>query len=162
MMTYATTYDPHAYAHLASVFPRLFKGFFEEPDTAPVARRQVASFAVDVHEDENAYTVMANLPGFNKDDIKVEIDGTQVNIRAEASAQNDKPTADASASAGGASTTPRARLLRNERYAGAFARGFTLPVEIEDTQSQAKYENGVLTLTLPKKAQALAKRLTIN
>jgi HSP20 family protein len=168
-MTYASTYDPSHYAHLADVFPRLFKSLFDEPGTAqPVRRRQpglAAAFAVDVHEDEAAYTLVGNLPGFSKDDIKVEIDGNQVNIRAEntpAAEQDDTgTTTQASQAPPVAGTTPHAKVLRNERYSGAFARGFSLPVEIDDARSQAKYENGVLTLTLPKKPQASAKRVNI-
>jgi HSP20 family protein len=158
-MTYATTHDPVAYAHLADVLPRLFKGFFEEPSAAPSARTPVAGFAVDVREDAAAYTLIGNLPGFSKDDIKIEIDGNQVNIRAQSPTVSDEAQAGAS---GQSSAAPaQAKVLRNERYAGAFARGFSLPVEIDDAQSQAKYENGVLTLTLPKKPQALAKRISI-
>jgi HSP20 family protein len=163
-MTYLATYDPATYAQLASVLPRFFKGVFDEPNSVSAARRSVAGFAVDVHEDEKAYTLVGNLPGFRKDDIKVEIDGNQVNIRAENPPVTVKAPADASSEVSQPSQSNpevQARVLRNERYSGAFARGFSLPVEIDDSQSQAKYENGVLTLTLPKKPQASAKRLAI-
>jgi HSP20 family protein len=166
-MTYATTYDPSAHAYLAEVLPRMFKGFFEEPSTTPPSRRPVASFAVDVHEDAAAYTLVGNLPGFSKDDIKVEIDGNQVNIRAERLiAENSTSTAQAQSNSATAAAEPaaadRVKLLRSERFAGTYARGFSLPVEIDEAQSLAKYENGVLTLTLPKKPQAVAKRVAIN
>jgi HSP20 family protein len=164
-MTYAASFnrpnDPTAYVHLAEVLPRLFKGFFDEPNTAPTVRRPAAAFAVDVHEDDAAYTVVGNLPGFSKDDIKVEIDGNQVNIRAEIAAVADKDPSEATAPKSEASAAARQKVLRSERYVGAFARGFSLPVEIDDAQSAAKYENGVLTLTLPKKPHAAAKRLNI-
>ncbi len=163
-MTYLATYDPTAYAHLARAFPHLFKGVFEEPTHTTAAPRPTVGFAVDVHEDETAYTLVGNLPGFSKDDIKVEIDGNQVKIRAENPVVAVKPPADTASPASEASKSSSdlpARVLRNERYSGAFARGFSLPIDIDDTQSQAKYENGVLTLTLPKKVQASAKRLAV-
>ena len=164
-MTYAASfnrsYDPTAYVHLAEVLPRLFKGIFDEPSSAQTVRRPVAAFAVDVHEDDAAYIVVGNLPGFSKDDIKVEIDGNQVNIRAEIAAVADKKQSEATPPTSQTNAVAPPKVLRNERYAGAFARGFSLPVEIDETQSAAKYENGVLTLTLPKKPQAAAKRLSI-
>ena len=165
LMTYLATYDPTTYAQLARVLPHLFKGVFEEPSKAVNTPRPVAAgFAVDVHEDDTAYTLVGNLPGFSKDDIKVEIDGNQVNIRAENATDSVKPQADTTAPTSDPSKSSQevlARVLRNERYSGAFARGFSLPIEIDDSQSKAKYENGVLTLTLPKKPQASAKRLAI-
>jgi HSP20 family protein len=146
-MTTISVYDP-----FADVFPRLFKGIFDDSNSAAPVRRRVAGFAVDVHEDEAAYILVGNLPGFSKDDIKIEIDGNQVNISADPVVAASTPEA----------TTPaKPKVLRHERYAGAFSRGFSLPVEIDDTQSQAKYENGVLTLTLPKKPQVSARRVSV-
>jgi HSP20 family protein len=166
-MTYAATYSPSAYLHLADVLPSLFKGLFDEPNAAATPRRAAVGFAVDVHEDEATYTLVGNLPGFSKDDIKVEIDGTQVNIRAEITPSTSETPINVQAQGTAAAPTPeaktqsRAKVLRNERYSGSVARGFSLPVEIDDAHSQAKYENGVLTLTLPKKPQVSAKRLSI-
>jgi HSP20 family protein len=154
-MTTISVYDP-----FADVFPRLFKGIFDDAAAAAPARRRVAGFAVDVHEDESAYTLVGNLPGFSKDDIKIEIDGNQVNISAEPLVAVN--TTEATSPSGIEAKTPsRPKVLRHERYAGAFSRGFSLPVEIDDAQSQAKYENGVLTLTLPKKPHVSARRVAV-
>jgi HSP20 family protein len=166
-MTYVATYNPSAYLHLADVLPSLFKGLFDEPNATPTPRRTAVGFAVDVREDEAAYTLVGNLPGFSKDDIKVEIDGNQVNIRAEITPSTSETPLNTQAQGTGAAPIPdanaasKAKMLRNERYTGSFARGFSLPVDIDDAHSQAKYENGVLTLTLPKKPQVSAKRLSI-
>jgi HSP20 family protein len=160
-MTYPSTYDSAAYAHLADALPRLFKGFFDEPSTARSTRRASVGFAVDVLEDDTTYTLVGNLPGFSKDDIKIEIDGNQVSIRADSLSVPAKTPHETSGQAAQSTSEAHAKVLRNERYSGAFSRGFSLPVDIDDAHSQAKYENGVLTLTLPKKPQALAKRVSI-
>ena len=103
---------------------------------------------VDVKENEAAYTVHAEVPGVAKEDIQVAIDGNVVSLRAEV-AQKDEQTKDD-------------KLLRSERFYGAVERSFQLPQEIDSTQAKARYDNGVLTLTLPKKQGMQTQRLTID
>lgn len=107
-----------------------------------------AQLKLDVHETEASYTLQAELTGVNKEDIHVEIDGPLVTIKAEVK-QHDSRNADS-------------RLLRSERYYGAVSRSVQLPVDINRDQASAKYDNGVLLLTLPKKPQSDGKRLTIS
>ena len=92
---------------------------------------------VDVTESDRAYTVQAEVPGVNKEDIHVSVDGSVVTLSAEIK-QEDVQTKDD-------------KTLRSERYFGAVSRSFQLPQDIDQSESRAKYENGVLTLTLPKK-----------
>lgn len=103
---------------------------------------------VDVKENEAAYTVHAEVPGVAKEDIQVAIDGNVVSLRAEVT-QKDEQTKDD-------------KLLRSERFYGAVERSFQLPQEIDAAQARARYDNGVLTLTLPKKQGAQTRRLTIE
>ena len=104
---------------------------------------------VDVTESDRAYTVRAEVPGVNKEDIHVSVDGSVVTLSAEIK-QEDVQTKDD-------------KTLRSERYFGAVSRSFQLPQDIDQSESRAKYENGVLTLTLPKKLAAnLAQKLTIE
>ena len=107
-----------------------------------------AQIKVDVKEDDRAYTVQAEIPGVNKDDINVSIDGNLVTLRAEIKQEDRK--------------TEGEKVLRTERYYGAVARSFQLAQDIDASQAKAKYENGILTLTLPKKAANNAQRLTIE
>jgi HSP20 family protein len=102
-----------------------------------------------VKESGDAYTVQAEIPGVPKEDIQVAVEGNVVSLRAEIK-QQDSSSADE-------------KTLRSERYYGAVSRSFQLASDIDQTQAKAKYDNGVLTLTLPKK-QALsgAQRLTIE
>jgi len=125
----------------------LFRGFLVRPVSydGPVAPAQ---FRVDVSENESAYTLRAEIPGVNKEDISVTIDGDTVAISAEV--KNEK------------SVKNGERVLRSERYYGKVYRAFTLGQAVEDAGTNAKYANGVLELTLPKKAAMQAKRITIQ
>lgn len=128
------------------VFDDLFRGFFMRPirlEGAPDMQ-----IKMDVKEDDKAYTIHAEIPGVKKEDIHVSIDGSQVSISAEV--KNEKEVKDGE------------KVLRSERYYGKVARTFSLGSDVDDAAAQAKYENGVLVLTLPKKAATKAKRLEIR
>lgn len=107
-----------------------------------------AQIKVDLKESDGAYIVHAEIPGVSKDEIHVGIDGNLVTLRAEVKQQDSK--------------TEGEKVLRSERYYGAVTRSFQLPVDIDSTQAKAKYESGVLTLTLPKKTVQSSKRLTVE
>ena len=107
-----------------------------------------AQIRVDVQETPDAYTLLAEVPGVSKEDIQVNVDGKVVTLRAEIKQQDSQ-------SEGG-------KLLRSERYYGAVSRSFQLPVDIDNSAAKAKYENGVLQLTLPKKTAGATQRLTIE
>lgn len=108
-----------------------------------------AQIKVDVKESGDAYTVVAEIPGVPKEDIQVAVDGNVVSLRAEIKQQD--------------STGQDEKMLRSERYYGAVSRSFQLASDIDQGQAKAKYDNGVLTLTLPKKAaMSGAQRLTID
>ncbi len=103
---------------------------------------------VDVKESAGDYTVHAELPGVAKEDIHVEIDGNRVSISGEVKRQSEKKEGE--------------RVLRSERYYGNVARTFVLANEVDENKAEAKYDNGVLTLVLPKRAVAGGRKLTIS
>ena len=139
-MSNVTLYHPFA----DPAIDDLFRGFFR-----PVrAEREAVSIKLDVTEKDNSYIVRAEIPGVAKDDIQVSIEGNQVTIGAEVKRDTEKQDGE--------------RVLHSERYYGSAFRSFTLPAELDETASAAKYENGVLELTLPKKPAAAGKRLTIQ
>jgi HSP20 family protein len=125
----------------------LFRGFFVRPMTLE-GDRDAVPFRVEISEKDNAYVLRGDLPGVRKEDINVSIDGDTVAITAEV--KNEKDVKDGE------------RVLRSERYYGKVHRAFTLGQEVEENSAQAKYADGVLELTLPKKAAAQAKRITIQ
>ena|SRR5688572_17025023 len=125
----------------------LFRGFFVRPVNLE-SNHNTVPFRVEISEKDNAYVVRGDLPGVRKEDINVSIDGDTVAITAEV--KNEKDVKDGE------------RVLRSERYYGKVHRAFTLGQEVEEDSAQAKYTDGVLELTLPKKAAAQAKRITIQ
>ena len=132
-------------------FDDLLRGFFVRPvsfDGSHGQQALPAQFRVDVSETEQAYTVRAEIPGVRKDDINITIDGDQVAISAEV--KNEKEAKDGE------------RVLRTERFYGKVHRAFQLAQQVDENGVVAKYQDGILELTLPKKAAVSAKRITIQ
>jgi HSP20 family protein len=135
-----TRYDP--FGDLVDDF---FKGFFVRPVGFEAEPRRVN---IEVTEANGEYKVLAELPGVKKDDIRVDIDGDQVSITAETRAEREVKEGE--------------RVLHSERHFGKVSRAFRLAQEVDETKASARYTDGVLELTLPKKAAAAAKQLTIQ
>jgi HSP20 family protein len=136
---------------------RLFNDTFERVLNAPASGPATRLPALDLQEVDAAYTAQVDLPGFSREDVKVSIDGKRVSIEAVTQrAANSESPADSTPQA-----TSAGRVIVRERSGAAFSRSFTLPVEIDEAASQAKLENGVLTLTLAKKLKP-ASQLTIG
>lgn len=108
----------------------------------------VPPIKVDLSEDDKVYHVKAEIPGLRKEDIKVSIDGNQVSISTNMNKETEERNGE--------------RLIRSERYCGSQFRSFTLEQNIDEGKTQAKYENGVLELTLPKKAMPTARHVVVN
>src|SRR4030095_9884109 len=139
-MNQLTSYDPFA----DSGIDELFRGFFR-----PVrVEKAPATIKMDVTEQDNAYVVKAEIPGVGKENIQVSIEGNQVTIGAEVKREKDVKDGE--------------RVLRSERYFGSVYRGFTLPVEVDEAASEAKYENGVLQLKLVKKLANEGRKITVQ
>lgn len=125
----------------------LMKGFFLRPMRLEAPEQQ-ARIRMDVKEDDKAYVVHAEIPGVKKEDIQISIDGNQVSISAEVKSERDEKRGD--------------KLLRSERYYGKVYRAFALAQDVDQEGAKAKYESGVLELTLPKKTAAASRRLTVQ
>jgi HSP20 family protein len=132
-----------------SIVDDLFKGFFVRPVRydAP-AGYDLPRVTVDVTEKNGAYVVTAELPGVKKEDIQVTIDGAQVTLQAEVKRELE--------------TAEGERVLHAERVYGKVARSFTLPQELDEAKAEAKFRDGILELTLPKKAAAARRAITIQ
>ena len=128
-------------------FDDLFKGFFLRPMRFEQPA-EPARVKVEVKEDDKGYIVHAEIPGVKKEDIQVSIDGNQVAISAELKRQKEDKQGE--------------KVLRTERYYGKVYRAFALAQEVDQESAQARYENGVLELTLPKRAAASTRKLTIQ
>lgn len=105
-------------------------------------------FRMDVTENDKEYQVLAELPGLKKEEISVTINGNEITISAEVKQEKDVKDGET--------------VLRAERYYGKIQRAFTLGQEVDEATAQAKYNDGVLELKLPKKTVAAAKKLAVH
>ncbi|MDE2343323.1 MAG: Hsp20/alpha crystallin family protein [Betaproteobacteria bacterium] len=141
--------DP-LFARLSRFDPLLgddwLKGFWVQPFTGDV--EPPPQIKIDLTEGKDAYTVRAEVPGMKKDDIKVEIEGNRVSISAESKRETEEKKDN--------------KVIRRECYQGSSYRSFILDSDVDETRASAKYNNGVLELTLPKKFGAGAKQLQIS
>jgi HSP20 family protein len=136
------SYDPMTDLNTDELFRGFFKPVRWESAPAPVMIK------MDVTEIPNGYLVHAEMPGVRKEDIDIAIEGNQVTIAAEVKRETEKKEGD--------------RVLRNERYFGNVYRSFTLPAELDEPRCEAKYEKGILELTLMTKTAAPGKKLEIR
>ena len=143
-MANVTRFDP--FNDLVDDF---FKGFLVRPLAVEGGRGEaMPRMKVDVAEKNGAYLVSAELPGVKKEDIQITIDGSQVTLAAEVKREKE--------------VTQDERVLHTERTYGKVSRSFALPQEIDETKAEAKFRDGVLELTLPKKAAAQRKQIAIQ
>ena len=115
---------------------------------APPDTRNQTRPALDVAETERAYTVRLDLPGVAKEDVKIAIEGRRVTVEASTAQSSEKKDGE--------------RVLYAERSMASYARSFTLPVEVDQAESSARMDHGVLTLQLAKRGAVRATQLTVN
>jgi HSP20 family protein len=123
-----------------------FKGFA----LRPVYRMMEGEpqMRLDMSEDDKNFFVKAEIPGVKKEDIKVSVDGNQVSVSAEVKKEKEEKEG--------------SKVIRSERYYGSVARSFTLGESVDQSAAVAKYEDGVLQLTLPKKPNGKSHVLKIS
>ncbi|WP_087048832.1 Hsp20/alpha crystallin family protein [Caballeronia ptereochthonis] len=143
-MSNPTRFDPFSIEPVSELFQGLLRplrGF--SLDESPLGHVRI-----DVSETDAAYEVKAELPGVDKKDIDVKLDRNTVSIHARTERHKEVKEGE--------------RVIRRERHTGEVSRTFSLASEIDDTRASAQYQDGILTLTLPKKTPADQKRLPIN
>ena len=140
-MANLTRLDPFS-DYIDDVFRRALRPVRWEIDEQPL------QIKLDVEENDKGYTVKAEIPGVKKEDINVHINGNQVSISAESKREKD--------------VQQNGKVIRSERYYGALSRSFTVPFDVDQGGSNAKYADGILELTLPKKANSAAKKLAVQ
>jgi len=136
------------YSPFDEAFDDLFKGFFVRPVAFDEKTQPQVSIRMDVTESDKAYQVHAEIPGVKKEDIHVTIEGNQVAISAETKTKREQKEGE--------------KVLRSERSYGRAYRAFTLAQDVDEAAAEAKYTDGVLELTLPKKAATSVKRLAVQ
>lgn len=128
------------------LFNELSRGFFVKPLAVPEDGE--LKMKLDVKEDEKAYTVRADIPGVKKEDIHVDVDANAVTLRAEVKKEKEEKKDE--------------KVIYSERSYGMVSRSFSLPAEVDADGAKAEYKDGVLSLTLPKKAGAQARRISVS
>lgn len=140
-MTALRTQDPSLGDALESAFRRLLAPFGGDGEGGPLRMR------LDIAEAPDLFEVKADLPGVRKDDIEVRVHANVVQIDAELEREKEARTA--------------GRIVRSERYHGRVSRSFSLAQDIDEARVTARYEQGVLTLSLPKKAPDASRQVQI-
>lgn len=123
-----------------------FKGFALRPLMKEFEHEP--QMKMDVSETDGSYVVKAEIPGVNKNDIHISIDRNLVSISAEVKKEKEEKKGE--------------NVIRSERYYGQVSRSFTLANEVDSDKVQAKYADGVLEVTIPKKSNGKKKLITVS
>jgi len=134
-----------AYVH---PFNRLLEDRLDRVYSAACASTDTRTPALDVIDTDASFVAVLDMPGVAKEDVKITVAGRRVTVQAE------PPKSD--------STGNTAHVVHRERAAISYARSFTLPADVEQAESQARLEQGVLTLTLPKRVARNEAHITVN
>jgi len=130
-------------ASLNDEVERFFKGFGLDP----MSFDTVWYPSVDVSENQNGYEIKAELPGMKKDDIKITVEENVLMLQGEKKLEHK---------------TDEKNVQLSERFYGKFQRSFRLPKEVKSGGIKASYQDGVLTVELPKAEEAKPKEITIG
>ena len=103
--------------------------------------------AVDLYQTDDEVVVKASLPGMKSDDVQISITGDMLSLKGEFKQENEKKE--------------RAYHMREQRY-GAFERTFALPTAVVSDKAKAEFENGILTITLPKAEEVKPRMITVK
>lgn len=118
------------------VLDSFFNDDFPSFRLLPETRMNPGEIAVDITENDAGYTVKADFPGINKDDIDISVDNNVLTISAEHKDEAEEKEGE--------------RVIRQERRFGKYSRSFNLGKNIDEGKIKAEFDNGVLTLTIPK------------
>jgi HSP20 family protein len=133
--------DPFAVEPMDEMFRQMLR-----PWRTELAER-APQIKLDLNESDSTYTVKAEVPGVSKEDIDVRVEGNRVTLSAEVKKDKEEKK--------------DGRVLRSERQYGYASRSFTLACEVDEAKAEAKYKDGILELTLPKRTKTSSKKLPI-
>ena len=135
-----------------SLVDDVFSDFFQRSGLVPAVSGDggpsVARARMDVIDRGDKFEIKVDLPGVKKDDINVTVEGARVTLQAESRKEKETKNGE--------------RVLHSERTVTSYARNFELPVEVTEDGADASFENGVLTLALPKRATVTSRRLAVR
>ena len=115
-----------------------FRGFESDVDHKLYGKHAARLMKTDLKEQDDGYELSVDLPGFTKDQIELNLEKGYLTVSATKGVDKDE-------------TDKKGRVIRQERYAGAMQRSFYVGEEVVETDIKAKFEDGVLKLSIPKK-----------
>jgi len=134
---------------MEKIFDHFFKNFRDLTDWEPQSLFRGATFpSIDMYEEKDRYVVKAEVPGFEKENIKISMTDQTLQLRGEIKQEEEKEE--------------RNYHYYNERYYGSFVREIPLPSAVNADRIRAAFKNGILTVELPKSKEALPKEIKIE
>jgi HSP20 family protein len=136
-MNSLTTYNP------TSLFDRALDGFFDDSFWG----RGRSHHPVDIREEDTAYVVEAELPGLTEKDLQVKVENDMLTIASSNQTEREEK---------------KGSYLLRERHSRSFRRSFVLPADVDREKIEARFENGLLVLSLPKSETAKPKQIEVK
>lgn len=147
-MTHLVRWEPFRdLVSLREAMDRLFEESFVRPRIGVLAPRGAGALAVDMYETDDAVIVKSAVPGIAAEDLDISITGDTLTIKGESKVEEE--------------IEDGCYICRERRY-GAFSRSLTIPVQIKADEAEAAFENGTLTLTLPKSEEVKPKTIKVK
>ena len=128
-------------------FDRDFFRGFARPEHMLYGKNASRMMKTDVKETETGYELDVDLPGFSKDEIRLDLENGYLTIKTEKALENKEEK--------------KGKVLRQERYTGTMSRSFYVGENVSEEDIKAKYENGVLSLAIPKKEARVPEKKQI-
>jgi HSP20 family protein len=133
---------------LSNQLDRVFDRFFyPSPFRASASPQWQWRPSVDVHESDTAYVIEADLPGMEKKDISVDVDGSVLKLKGERSSEKE---------------VKEDSFYRRERSFGTFQRAFSLPDHVDPESIRADFKDGVLKIEVPKPEKLKPRQITVH
>jgi HSP20 family protein len=146
MLNNVTRWNPNVAYLNREPFARLFESFFNDAQGEEVSNRNWVP-PVDIQETAEGYRLQAELPGLTREDIDITLENNVLRLSGERKYERD---------------VKKESFHRVERTYGTFSRAFALPQQVNGEGVQAAFENGVLTITVPKAEQAKPRKIAIS
>ncbi|MFH1851901.1 MAG: Hsp20/alpha crystallin family protein [Candidatus Neomarinimicrobiota bacterium] len=138
-------WNPNTALRSWNSFDRMFRDFFQDDYEEEAGTLRWAP-STDINENENGYTVIADLPGLDKKDVHINVKDNVLTISGERKYEKDE----------------KSSFHRRERLHGTFQRCFRLPAMIDEDKINAKFKNGILTIDLPKAEEVKPREIEIK
>jgi HSP20 family protein len=147
-MTVLTRWEPfREFTTLQDRINRVFRDTYSEGSRDESLATSSFAPAVDVYEDEHNVTLKVEVPGIDEKDIDIRLENNTLTVHGERKIEKEEK---------------EENYRRVERQYGSFTRTFTLPATVDSDNVSANYDKGVLTITLPKKAEAKPKQIKVS